>query len=314
MAIATEVKPADYRTDIHPDWCPGCGDFGILNAIRQALAELNIQPHDVLTVSGIGCSGKTPHYIKSYGLHTLHGRSLPVATGAKLANGELTVLAMGGDGDGYGIGAGHFVNAGRRNLDMTYIVFNNGVYGLTKGQSSPTLRRGDKTKSMKEPSIQDNINPIAIAIAAGYTFVARGYAMDVKSMKDILIRAIQHRGTAIIDVLQPCPVYNDLQTAEFYAGRDLATAIPRVYKLEEEGFDPRVHDPEDGDEIIAKKVAATARSFEWGDRIPIGLFYQVDLPTLGDGFAAYRPDAPTTAMHKQAHPGQDVTRVLGRFR
>ncbi len=205
MAIATEVKPAHYRTEVHPDWCPGCGDFGILNAIRQALAELNIQPHDVLTVSGIGCSGKTPHYIKSYGLHTLHGRALPVATGAKLANSELTVLAMGGDGDGYGIGAGHFVNTGRRNLDLTYMVFNNGVYGLTKGQSSPTLRRGDQTKSMKAPSIEDNVNPIAIAVAAGYTFVARAYAMDTKSMKGILIRAIQHRGTAIIDILQPLP-------------------------------------------------------------------------------------------------------------
>ena len=152
------------------------------------------------------------------------------------------------------------------------------------------------------------------AIASGYTFVARGYAMDTKSMKDILMKAIRHRGTAIIDVLQPCPVYNDLQTADFYAGRDRATAIPRVYKLEEEGFDPLVHDPEDGDEITAKKVAATARSFEWGDRIPIGVFYQVDLPTLGDGFAAHRPDAPDIAIHKQAKPGQDVTRVLDRFR
>lgn len=314
MAIATQVKPADFRTETHPDWCSGCGDFGILNAIRQSLAELNIQPHDVLTVSGIGCSGKTPHYIKSYGLHTLHGRALPVATGAKLANSEMTVLAMGGDGDGYGIGAGHFVNTGRRNLDLTYIVFNNGVYGLTKGQSSPTLRRGDQTKSMTAPSIQDNVNPIAMAVAAGYTFVARGYAMDTKSMKDILVKAIQHRGTAVIDVLQPCPVYNDLQTAEFYAGRDLATAIPRVYKLEEEGFDPLVHNPEDFDEITAKKVAATAKSFEWGDRIPIGVFYRVDLPTLGDGFAAHRPDGPDTAIHKQAQPGQDVTRVFGRFR
>ena len=314
MVVATEVKASDYRADTHPDWCPGCGDFGILNAIKQALAELNIQPHDVLTVSGIGCSGKTPHYIKSYGLHTLHGRALPVATGAKLANSELIVVAMGGDGDGYGIGAGHFVNTGRRNLDLTYIVFNNGVYGLTKGQSSPTLRRGEQTKSMKTPSIQDDVNPIAMAVAAGYTFVARGYAMDTKSMKDILKQAINHRGTAIIDVLQPCPVYNDLQTTDYYAGRDLATAIPRVYRLEDQGFDPRVSNPEDVEDITRHKIAATTLSFEWGDRIPIGVFYQVELPTLEDGFSAHRPNSPNTAVYKQAQAGQAVTNILERFR
>ena len=315
MTTDFEVRPSDYRTAAHPDWCPGCGDFGILNAIRQSLAELNLQPHNVLAISGIGCSGKTPHYIKSYGLHTLHGRALPIATGAKLANHELTVLAMGGDGDGYGIGAGHFVNSGRRNLDLTYIVFNNGVYGLTKGQSSPTLRRGIKTRSMTEPSFQDSVNPLAIAVSSGYTFVARGYAMDTKAMKDIMVRAIRHRGTALVDVLQPCPVYNDVLTANWYAGRDMASAIPRVYNLEEEeGFDPRVADPDDLDEVNAKKMAAIARSFEWGDRIPTGVFYDIDLPTLEDGFKAHRPDAPTTSVYKQAVPGQDIAPLFDRFR
>ena len=171
-----------YKTEVHVDWCPGCGDFGILSSIQQALFQLQIPPYRVAMISGIGCSGKTPHYIDTYGLHTLHGRALPVATGAKLANNQLTVVAVGGDGDGYGIGAGYFVNSGRRNVDMTYIVFNNGVYGLTKGQASPTLAKGLKTKSMPEASIQEGVNPIALALGAGYTWIGRGYALDVKSL------------------------------------------------------------------------------------------------------------------------------------
>ena len=168
-----------YKTEVHVDWCPGCGDFGILSSIQQAFFQLQIPPHRIAMISGIGCSGKTPHYIDTYGLHTLHGRALPVATGAKLANHELTVVAVGGDGDGYGIGAGYFVNSGRRNLDMTYIVFNNGVYGLTKGQASPTLGKGLQTKSMPDPSIQEGINPLAVALGAGYTWIGRGYALEV---------------------------------------------------------------------------------------------------------------------------------------
>src|SRR5579875_665140 len=140
--MATALKPRDYKSDAHINWCPGCGDFGIVTAVQMALAELQLPPHRVAVFSGIGCSGKTPHYIHAYGYHTLHGRVLPVATGAKLSNKDLTVLALGGDGDGYGIGSGYFVNAGRRNVDLTYVVFNNSVYGLTKGQGSPTLRKG----------------------------------------------------------------------------------------------------------------------------------------------------------------------------
>src|SRR5437660_8801080 len=151
MSINAPAKPLaikDYKSDLHNDWCPGCGDFGILTGVQMALAQLNLDPDKVACFSGIGCSGKTPHYVKAYGFHTLHGRVLPVATGGRLVNSDVTVLAMGGDGDGYGIGAGYFVNSGRRNLDFTYIVHNNKVYGLTKGQASPTLARGKKTKSM----------------------------------------------------------------------------------------------------------------------------------------------------------------------
>ncbi|MCY4109562.1 MAG: thiamine pyrophosphate-dependent enzyme [Chloroflexi bacterium] len=313
MAVA-ELKRPDFKVDTRPDWCPGCGDFGILNAIRQALANMRLEPHNVAVVSGIGCSGKTPHYIGTYGFHTLHGRALPFATGIKLANRELTVIAVGGDGDGYGIGAGYFVNTGRRNLDFTYIVFNNGVYGLTKGQASPTLGRGEQTKSMSEAAIQDGINPIGLAISSGYTFVARGYAMDPRGLAKLIADAVRHRGTSFIDVLQPCPVYNDKQTVEWYMGRDREDKQRRVYQLIEEGFDPVVRDPSNVDEIVQKKQIALAKSYEWGDRIPIGVLFQIDMPTFEDGLDLRRPDGSKGAIMKQAAPYQDFSSVLGRFR
>ncbi|MDO8563306.1 MAG: thiamine pyrophosphate-dependent enzyme, partial [Candidatus Limnocylindria bacterium] len=193
-----------------------CGDFGILTSIQMAFAQLNLDPDKVAVFSGIGCSGKTPHYVNAYGFHTLHGRVLPTATGGALANSGVTVVALGGDGDGYGIGAGYFVAAGRRNVDMTYLVHTNNVYGLTKGQAAPTLSKGLRTKSMPEASIQDGINPIAMAVAAGYTFIARGYALEPKYTAQLIAKAIQHRGTALVDVLQTCPTYNDLYTKEWY--------------------------------------------------------------------------------------------------
>ena len=305
---------ASFRVDYHPDWCPGCGDFGILNALRQALTGLKLEPHNVAVVSGIGCSSKTPHYLGSYGFHTLHGRALPFASGMRLANREVTVVAVGGDGDGYGIGAGYFVNTGRRNMDLTYIVFNNGVYGLTKGQAAPTMMKGVKTKSMKEAAIQDGINPIGLAISAGYTFIARGYAMDVKGLTGLLIKAISHRGSAFIDVLQPCPVYNDQSTTDWYMGRDREDKLPRVYKLEDEGYDPVVHNTADKAEIVAKKQAALALSYDWGDRIPIGVMYQISLPIFSDALDARRPGRPTTSVFKQVKPNPDMTEILERFR
>ena len=176
---------ADYKTEVHNDWCPGCGDFGIVSAIQMAMAEMEIPRHKAAIFSGVGCSGKTSHYLNVYGVHTLHGRVLPFSQGAKLANPEMTVVAVGGDGDGLGIGAGHFVAAGRRNVDMTYLIFNNGVYGLTKGQASPTLKLGLKTKSLPEPNVNQSVNPIALAIASGFTFVARGYAYDVRQTQGL---------------------------------------------------------------------------------------------------------------------------------
>jgi 2-oxoglutarate ferredoxin oxidoreductase subunit beta len=279
------LKMSGFKTDVFADWCPGCGDFGIMTALQMALPELNLQPHQVVMVSGIGCSGKEPHNVRVNGVHTLHGRTLPFATGIKLANPDLVVIAIGGDGDGLGIGAGHFVNTGRRNLNILYIIHNNGVYGLTKGQASPTLKLGLKTKAIPKPNINEAVNPIALALACGYTFVARSYAYDVKHLKDTIKQGVQHKGLAFIDCLQPCPTYNDINTKDWYGGedrKDPKTGKPqsRLYKLDETGFDPVVRD---WSEEYKKKIAAMDKAQEWGDRIPIGVFYKNELePTFID--------------------------------
>jgi 2-oxoglutarate ferredoxin oxidoreductase subunit beta len=322
--VANEVRPyngmvhnlevADvhsYVTDVAT--LHNCGDFGILTSIQMALAQLQLDPDKVAVFSGIGCSGKTPHYINAYGFHTLHGRVLTVATGARLANTKQTVLALGGDGDGYGIGAGYFVGAGRRNVDFAYLVHNNNVYGLTKGQASPTLAKGKKTKSMPEQSIQDGINPVAMAIASGYTFIARAYALEPKYTAAIIARAIEHRGAALVDVLQTCPTYNDLYTKEWYEGADLPEKRSRLYKLEDQGFDGKVKDPTDKQEIIAKKSAAVARSYE-DEPIPIGVYYQIDLPTYEDEVFRRIPDLKETPLVEQNAFERDVNPLLEAMR
>jgi 2-oxoglutarate ferredoxin oxidoreductase subunit beta len=273
------IKASDYKNDVYEDWCPGCGDFGITSALDMALAELGLEPHKVVIVSGIGNAGKTPHFIKANGVHTLHGRLLPFAMGIKIANPSLEVIGVGGDGDGLGIGAGHFVNAGRKNIDMTYLLLNNGVYGLTKGQASPTLHLGEQTKALPNPNINQATNPVALAITSGYTFVARSYCFDVMHMKNTIKQAIQHKGLALIDCLQPCPTYNDINTKAWYAGedrKDPTTGKPqsRLYKLEEAGFDPLVHE---WSEDFKKKVAGLEKAQEWGDKIPLGVFYRNEL-------------------------------------
>ena len=310
----TVLRPADFQTEVHNDWCPGCGDFGILKAIQMALADLKYERHNVAIFSGIGCSAKTVHYVNTYGIHTLHGRVLPFATGAKLANPGLEVVALGGDGDGLGIGAGHFVNMGRRNLDMLYVIHDNGVYGLTKGQASPTLRLGLKPKSLPKENINDAVNPLWLALASGATFVARGYSFDIRHLKDLITRGIQHRGYAFLDVLQPCPTYNNLNTKDWYGGEDLAREggkrMPRVYKLEERGHDPLVRSPEEAD---PKKLEALKRAMEWDDQIPIGVFYQNPmLPTFEDRLEeripAYREEPPAKQLIADA-AGRPTVRI-----
>lgn len=310
--MATKLELKSYKSDVHNNWCPGCGDFGILAAVQMALLQLKIEPHRVALFSGIGCSGKTPHYVNVYGFHTLHGRVLPVATGAKIANKDLTVLAVGGDGDGYGIGSGYFVNAGRRNLDFTYIVFNNGVYGLTKGQASPTLAKGIKTKSLPQETILEGLNPIALAVGAGYTFIARGYALDVRYLANLIAQAIRHRGSSFIDVLQTCPTYNDLYVKEWYDnGPD---GKSRIYKLDEIGYDPLVHDTNDAEEIVGKKVQAVTKSYEWGDRIPVGVYYRIERPTYEEEIAARRPSLGETALIDIDLNDRDVQPLLDSLR
>ncbi len=274
------LKLADYKTDVHNDWCPGCGDFGIVNAIQMALADMGIERDKATIFSGIGCSGKTSHFINTYGIHTLHGRVLTFAQGAKIANPEMTVVAAGGDGDGLGIGAGHFVAAGRRNVDMTYIIFDNGVYGLTKGQASPTLKLGEQTKSLPSPNTNYNVNPIGLAVASGFTFVARGYSYDVKHLKDLIVQAVKHKGLSFLDVLQPCPTYNDINTRDWYAGTDLVDEAQkrhsRIYKLEDQGYDPVVHYDSEV-EINEKLTQSLIKSLEWGGKIPTGVFYKNEI-------------------------------------
>ncbi len=295
-------KASEYKTDVFVDWCPGCGDYGILSALQMALAELSLEPHQVVVVSGIGNAGKTPHFAKANGVHTLHGRLLPFAMGIKVANPSLEVIGVGGDGDGLGIGAGHFVNTGRRNLDMTYLLYNNGVYGLTKGQASPTLRLGMQTKALPRPNINEAVNPITLAVASGYTFAARSYAFDVMHLKNTIKQGIQHKGLAFVECLQPCPVYNDINTKDWYAGEDrkdpaTGKAQSRLYKLEMSDFDPVVRD---WNEDFKKKTAAMDKAREWGDRIPIGVFYKNELePTFEERFTKRIPFYPANPPAKQ---------------
>lgn len=317
------LKLTDYKTEVHNDWCAGCGDFGILSAIQMALADMQISKHAAAIFSGIGCSGKTPHFINTYGVHTLHGRVLPFAQGAKLSNPNLEIIAVGGDGDGLGIGAGHFVSAGRRNVDLLYIIFDNGVYGLTKGQASPTLKLGLKTKSLPQPNANNSVNPISLALIAGFTFIARGYSYEVRHLKDLIKKAIQHKGLAFLDVLQPCPTYNDINTKEWFQGidninPDTGRQIPRTYKLEETGYDGVVHSD---DEINNKMAQVVEKSNEWGDKIPIGIFYQNEhIPTFEDRITNrinnYRqtPPAMQSIADQNNKPISSISKMLDDLR
>src|SRR5882672_5193255 len=262
VVSTAELTKDTYKGKIHPDWCPGCGDFSVLSALQAALYELGLKPHQVVVVSGIGCSSNLPGFINTYGMHTLHGRGLAVATGVKLANHELTVIATGGDGDGFGIGGNHFTHTMRRNIDLTYIVMDNQIYGLTTGQTSPTSRKGMKTKSTPFGNVEEPINPITLALAAGATFVARGFSADPKHLADLIKQGLEHKGFSFIDVFSPCVTYNHDNTYAWFR--------ERVKKLE----DDVSYDSSDWHE-------AMKRALLWGDEIPIGKFFQrTDLPSL----------------------------------
>ena len=250
-----QITLPDMKGKVDPDWCPGCGDFGVLAALNKAVVELQIQPHNIVTISGIGCSSNLPGYINTYGMHTLHGRALAVATGVKLANHELTVVVTGGDGDGFGIGGNHFIHTMRRNVDLVYLAMDNQIYGLTTGQLSPTSRLGMKTKSTPFGSVEGPVNPILLALAAGATFVARGFSGDQKHLTDLIKQAIQHKGFAFIDVFSPCVTYNHDNTFPWFK--------QRVKRLE----DDKAYDP-------ANLNAAMEKAQIWGEEIPTGKFFQ----------------------------------------
>lgn len=206
----------DFRNDVRPNWCPGCGDFSVQASLQRALASMGKEPHEVAIISGIGCSGRISGYVNTYGFHGVHGRSLPTAQGVKLANRDLTVIASGGDGDGFGIGLNHFMHAVRRNMDITYIVMDNQIYGLTKGQHSPTSAHGFKAKTTPAGNIENALVPTQIALAAGIGFLGQGFSSDVNQLVSLIQQAIEYKGFSLINVFSPCVTYNKINTYDWY--------------------------------------------------------------------------------------------------
>jgi len=270
-------------------WCPGCGNFGILNAVKKALVELEIEPHQVLLVSGIGQAGKLPHYTKGNVFNSLHGRPVPPAIGARIANPELIVIAISGDGDAYGEGGNHFLHAMRRNHDITYLVHDNQVYALTKGQASPTSDAGFITKTTPYGAAPP-LNPVALAIVTGASLVCRGFAGDIDHLAGLIKSGISHKGFVLIDILQPCVSFNHQNTFAWYK--------ERVYKLDETaGYDP------------TNQALALAKAQEWGERIPIGIIYRSERPIYEEQIPALKQGALVT---QKIEPGR-VGKLLDEF-
>ena len=293
MATTTvNLAPKDFKGKSNPDWCAGCGDFGVLVALQRAVADLGFRPHELLTVSGIGCSSNLPGYFNSYGMHTLHGRSLAMATGAKLANHELHVLVTGGDGDGYGIGGNHFTHTARRNIDLTYVVMNNQIYGLTTGQVSPTSSLGMTTKSTPFGSVEQPVNPITSAIMNGATYVARAYSGDVRHMTDLIQQGIKHKGFSLIDIFSPCVTFNLVNTHDFFK--------ERVRKLEDDGHD------------TADWKTACEKAMMFGDTIYTGLFFETERATLEEAEPILSKGGPL-ATRKLGLDDEQAQKIIDRM-
>lgn len=250
-----------FKTAFMPNWCPGCGDFGIWGSLKQAFVQKGWGPTDFCMVFGIGCHGHMVNFLKSYSIETLHGRPVPVAQGVRLANNKLPVVVVAGDGDTFGEGTNHLVHAARRNIDITMLVHDNQVYGLTTGQTAPTAGKGFKTKSTPAGVLEEPVNPVALALAAGATFVARGFAGDIPALTQLIVQGLNHRGFAFIDIFQPCVTFNHLNTYQWYR--------EHIYTLGTE------HNTSD-------RAAAFAKSQEWGPKIPTGVFYKEEKPTYED--------------------------------
>lgn len=263
------TKLTDFESKDPIAWCPGCGNFGILEAVKQALTESNLEPYQILMVSGIGQAAKLPHYVKCNLFNGLHGRTLPVATAAKIANHKLTVIGVSGDGDAYGEGGNHFLHALRRNIDITYLVHNNQIYGLTKGQASPTSDLGFVTKTTPFGALSMATNPLVLAIIMNVNFVARGFAGEIKHLASLIKEGIRSKGFSLVDILQPCVTFNKVNTFKWYKYR--------VYKVNE---DPE-YDPTD-------QGLALQKSMEWGDRIPIGIIYRGNRKSFNEQLPAIK--------------------------
>ncbi|HEY8343448.1 MAG TPA: 2-oxoacid:ferredoxin oxidoreductase subunit beta [Calditerricola sp.] len=262
----------DFRNSVKPNWCPGCGDFSVQTAIQRACANLGLEPEDVVIVSGIGCSGRISGYINVYGFHGIHGRALPIAQGIKLANRNLTVIAAGGDGDGFAIGMSHTLHAIRRNLDITYIVMDNQIYGLTKGQTSPTSAFGFETKSTPYGSIETPVRPLELALAAGATFVAQGFSSDLKGLVHIIEEGIKHKGFAFINVFSPCVTFNKVNTYDWF--KENLVSLDTI-----EGYDPT-------DRIQAMKTVMEHKA------LVTGIIYQrKDIPSYEERIPGFK-DVP----------------------
>jgi 2-oxoglutarate/2-oxoacid ferredoxin oxidoreductase subunit beta len=267
MPDSVAVKPLTldfYKSDEKPTWCPGCGDFGVLNGLYNAMRQKGLQTKDIVVVSGIGCSSRLPFFVASYGFHGVHGRAMPIATGIKVANPDLKVLAMGGDGDAFAIGGGHFVHAARRNLDICYVIMDNNIYGLTKGQTSPTSQVGFVTKTTPKGTPDRPINPLRLAIASGATFVARGFSGKPKELAELIVEGINHNGFAVIDTFSPCPTFNKVNTFRSYR--------------EEIADLPKDHDPSDMHKAI--EVASSV------DPMYLGVLYREEGESFEDHLAA----------------------------
>ena len=282
------VSLKDYD-DGETAWCPGCGNFGILQAVKKALVKVGLEPYQVLMVSGIGQAAKLPHYMKCNLFNGLHGRTLPVATGAKIVNPNLTVIAIGGDGDGYSEGGNHFMHAIRRNIDVTYLVHDNQIYGLTKGQASATSDEGFVTKTTPMGAFSKPLNPIALAISQGISFVGRGFSGDIEHLSGLIAEAIDNRGFSLVDILQPCVTFNRVNTYQWYR--------KRVYKLDSS------YDPKDRD-------IAFQKAQEWGDRIPLGKIYVEDRMT----YSQHNPEIEKNPIIEQEHDLEKFKTILEDFK
>jgi 2-oxoglutarate ferredoxin oxidoreductase subunit beta len=281
------VTLQDYESKVPIAWCPGCGNFGILRAVKKALVELDLEPHQVLFVSGIGQAPKLPHYTKGNVFNGLHGRTLPAATGAKIANHELVVIGIDGDGGAYGEGVQHLLATARRNVNITYLVHNNQVYGLTKGQASPTSDPGFITKTTPLGAGQP-LNPLMLALASDISFLARGFAGEIDHLSGLIKVGITHRGFALIDILQPCVSFNHVNTFAWYK--------QRVYKLDD-NCDP------------SSKAAALLKAQEWGDKIPIGVIYKQERPVYEETL----PQLKDLTLVKQPIEPMKIEKLLDEF-